>query len=1128
MRKNGYILLIFVAILGIGFYFAKHNSLNNYGELENEFNLADKYLVGDANGDGKVNSQDYVLVRKHIMGTSMSKDYITRSDTNSDGKITTVDYVNIRKMIMSGKKEYRETGSTPTPTSSLAYSDKNAVVIDSKYSYEIANINVLDFGADPTGAKDSTNAFKNAFSAAAKCRESATCGGTVYAPKGKYLITDRVDVHSYTSLVGDLEEGTTKGTILMIKHGAGSTDINKAALYVQVMGSVRNVAFWYPDQKVDGSGNVTKYPPTIQFGANGTDGLTLENLYFVNSYTAMDFASARENNSIQFIRRIYGTPLHIGIYNNTNYDTIKMENINFSPKYWLNSGLSGVPSKDTLNKALMNSSAMPAAIVFQRLDWFFLANVNIDGYYMGIRLQKSSHGGSEGEMFDSRITDCYYPIYAYYTKHLVLSNVTLKATGGGGARAIHLSEECDFDLSIHNSTISSNGDYAVYYGGSRALSISNSSVTGRIGKAKANAQVSVVGNSLSGTGYEGCNLGDKAEVAKKDYNRRVVTKPKSKNLIKISASQNTDITSKIKDAINKLKATGGIVYIPNGVFNISDHIDVPSGIEIRGAVNWAHHRGYSGSTVLQTTYKENTIFTLQSSSGINGLAIRQIDNENTASIKQYPYVIKGNGSNVYIMNVVLNTVWSGIDLSGCDNHYVEHIWGEFYNIGINVDGGSKNGIIRDSHFTINVLYNTDMNGIKTALNNQTLIRLGNSSNENLLNIFTFGPGVGYLFDGAKDFYAVGLGADYADVGIRLSSGATGTIINPLLVTRPTNTWFEKDIGGRSLYDHHYIESTSNYSGFVKIYNSLNWGSNSGVAVSLAGVGDIHLSSGIIENSASPAIRTSNAAQSIVGMVIGQPQNTTKIQIDKGVSGLTSIGNVCIDGKSCMDRVANNAGINFGNADPKKTCDSGGTTPVTPKNTAEWEKTALYDTSVSAASATTKLCGLGVTSGTLEYKGNCTSTKTATISNDCATITLNACANEVLKYRFKSGSNDTAWKTANGIGKYLIFGQVYNQLLYPGGPASNNASNIGNWVNICTKISDCVISIGNTAVNTRAADNNETFVKRAYQGILGRGADGGGLTTWTNQLNSGTPRQSIISGFVGSQEAIAIYSAWGYN
>ena len=67
MKKNRYILLIFVALLGIGFYLSKRNNLNNSEELESEFNLADKYLVGDANGDGKVNSQDYVLVRKHIM-----------------------------------------------------------------------------------------------------------------------------------------------------------------------------------------------------------------------------------------------------------------------------------------------------------------------------------------------------------------------------------------------------------------------------------------------------------------------------------------------------------------------------------------------------------------------------------------------------------------------------------------------------------------------------------------------------------------------------------------------------------------------------------------------------------------------------------------------------------------------------------------------------------------------------------------------------------------------------------------------------------------------------------------------------------------------------------------------------
>ena len=1114
--KSKSLVFIIVVLFIVGIIY-----LNKSSNSDEELYLADT-KAGDVNGDGKVSASDYVLIRKYLLKTgSLNSDQKKRADINSDGKVNSSDYVAIRKIILNGGSS---SGSSSSSESGLLYKDLS--VVDSKYSYEVVNFNVLDYGADPTGAKDSTEAFNKALLAAANCRETTTCGGTVYAPKGKYLISNTIQVHTYTSLVGDLEEGTTNGTILMIKHGAGSTDINKSGMVVQVMGSVRNIAFWYPDQKVDGNGNVTPYPPTIQFGVVGTDGVTLENLYFVNSYTAMDFASARENNSIQYIRRIYGTPLHIGIINDTNYDTIKMDNINFSPKYWLNSGLSNIPSKDNLNKALRSSSTMPAGIVFQRLDWFFLANVNIDGYFFGIKFEKSGRNaqlsGAEGEIFDSKITDCYYPVFAYYVKHTAFTNVTLNATGGNQARAVHFSADCDFDYSFYNSNISSNGDYAIYHGGTKSVTIVNSKVNGKIGKVNASAQLSLVGDALTNTSLEGCTLNSYAEVGKKDYNRRVVTKPKSKNIIKINANKEEDITNKIKDAINKLKSIGGIVYIPNGVFNISGHIDVPSVIEIRGAVNWAHHRGYGGSTVLQTTYKGDSIFTLQSSSGINGLAIRQVDNENTSNIKEYPYVIKGNGSNIYIMNVVLTTVFNGIYLNGCDNHYVEHVWGEFYNFGINVDGGSKNGIIRDSHFTINVLYNNELAARSKALAGQTVIRVGNSSNETIFHTFTFGPNKGYEFDGAKDIYAVGIGVDYSNYGIMIHGGTTGIINNPLLVIRTANLWFDQNIGGNAPYDHHYIETAANYSGFVKINNSISWGSNNGLAFDLNGTGDLHFNAGIIENSASPAIKTSNASQTFNGMIIGYPKSGVVVQVNKGVSGFTFIGNICTDRDSCLKGVANPAGISLGYADPKKTCDTP-STPVTPSPGPDWEKTALYNTSVSASSATTKICGLGA-SGTLEYKGNCTASTKTTISNDCATITLKACANEVLSYRF----NDSEWKTASGIGKYLIFGQAYNQLLYPGAPASNNSSNLGNWVSQCTKISDCVRSIGVVAANQSSGVDNETFVKRAYQGILGRSADAGGLSTWVGSLNSGTPRIKIIDGVVGSQEAIAIFNAWGYN
>ena len=55
---------------------------------------------GDVNGDGKINTLDYVLIRKHIMGTKLNSDQQTRADFNGDSKITTTDYVLIKKIIM--------------------------------------------------------------------------------------------------------------------------------------------------------------------------------------------------------------------------------------------------------------------------------------------------------------------------------------------------------------------------------------------------------------------------------------------------------------------------------------------------------------------------------------------------------------------------------------------------------------------------------------------------------------------------------------------------------------------------------------------------------------------------------------------------------------------------------------------------------------------------------------------------------------------------------------------------------------------------------------------------------------------------------------------------------------------
>lgn len=61
-------------------------------------------LYGDANGDGKISTADYVAVKNHILGikTITDSELLVLADANEDGKISTADYVWIKNKILGG------------------------------------------------------------------------------------------------------------------------------------------------------------------------------------------------------------------------------------------------------------------------------------------------------------------------------------------------------------------------------------------------------------------------------------------------------------------------------------------------------------------------------------------------------------------------------------------------------------------------------------------------------------------------------------------------------------------------------------------------------------------------------------------------------------------------------------------------------------------------------------------------------------------------------------------------------------------------------------------------------------------------------------------------------------------
>ena len=61
-------------------------------------------IQGDVNNDGIVNAQDYLLVKKHILGISkLTGDNLVRADVNQKDGVTSLDYIVIKKIILNGQ-----------------------------------------------------------------------------------------------------------------------------------------------------------------------------------------------------------------------------------------------------------------------------------------------------------------------------------------------------------------------------------------------------------------------------------------------------------------------------------------------------------------------------------------------------------------------------------------------------------------------------------------------------------------------------------------------------------------------------------------------------------------------------------------------------------------------------------------------------------------------------------------------------------------------------------------------------------------------------------------------------------------------------------------------------------------
>jgi hypothetical protein len=252
--------------------------------------------------------------------------------------------------------------------------NKNADILPYPESADV--VSVKDFGAKGDGTTDDTQAFQKAMDA------FGTKGGTVYIPRGTYLLTGSLNVPQAVTLKGSIESvpshngirnaGLPKpgddGTTLLITGNRGNENA-APCITLNTNSTLRGVVMYWSLQ--DPEKIPDAYPWAVSMRGKNPAILDVEML---NPYNAID-ASKNER---ALIRNISGQPLRRGIFVDGIYDIGRIENVHWNP-WW--------SMKPVLLKWQKENGE---AFIFERTDWHYVLNTFCFGYKTGYKFGASS------------------------------------------------------------------------------------------------------------------------------------------------------------------------------------------------------------------------------------------------------------------------------------------------------------------------------------------------------------------------------------------------------------------------------------------------------------------------------------------------------------------------------------------------------------------------------------------------------------------------------------------------------------------------------------------------------------------------------------------------------------------
>jgi len=653
--------------------------------------------------------------------------------------------------------------AVPTPTPM----PRNSQIINPQFPTDdmvVIDYNVVDYGADANGVNDSTSVIQRVID---DCYR--TGGGTIWLPAGTYKVSSTLYVRAFVTLRGDRRDpdsgSGSYGTVLRAELASGED----GPVLFEISGSaaVMGVTTFYPNQNAT---DPVPYNFTFFIPGTGSEGYmasSVINVTMLNSYKGIgtNYANAHELTTIQNVK---GTLLKLGVEASNNADVGIWEHIYFRNQYWANAGSAyNAPDLATLNAW---TRANGTAFKLGDLEWDQFFDIACSDYDIGIHIVHGARIQFAGEFLWAEVRNTNIAVKVDYLdprwgmsflrSYLEGSTASIQHNAGGYVKVT--------DSTLVGATsglvqISSPGTSPVVAPSATAPKVSRA-VLYDVSKAPYNAPF---------TSSRGTTL------------------------------PSQDATSTIQAALNDAgNAGGGVVYLPAGWYKVSTHLTVPANVELRGsaASPSRDQSGSSAGTVLFASEGEGTanpqtataFITLNgNTAGLRGLRIFYPNNPLDGTAKVYPFAIRGNGTNVYVVYVTVVNGYLGIDLRThrCDGHYVHRFLGLATHGTIFVGpstSGWISGVHSNFHYATRNAYGIagwlkesgrywDMiNNVEKVYDD--FIVVDGASNETVLNSFIYGGHNGFTITGnaTANFYNVGID-NCGGIGVKHDSGVANVM-----------------------------------------------------------------------------------------------------------------------------------------------------------------------------------------------------------------------------------------------------------------------------------------------------------------------------------------------------------------